>query len=190
MVLEDFDTELADILMIFVSWLCSFLFFLFFLFHFCSLQLLYSWFCLFLLFVYFFKPDNLNSSSIEAAALLYSSFILDEPSSTPYSGYVHDDSRFVWNFLDDRTSIPKENTSSVCSHNCDDKSEVCITVETGKGTCIISTTSLPGTATCIVEHMAYLDIASKLEWKPTANRYCLFWAFLLDFPSRFLKHVC
>ncbi|KAG7017961.1 Nicastrin, partial [Cucurbita argyrosperma subsp. argyrosperma] len=105
-VLEDFDTELADILMIFVN--------------------------------------NLNSSSIEAAALLYSSFILDEPSFAPYSGYVHDDSRFVWNYLADRTSIPKENTSSVCSQNCDDKSEVCITVETGKGTCIISTTSLPG----------------------------------------------
>ncbi|XP_022934238.1 nicastrin-like isoform X2 [Cucurbita moschata] len=88
---------------------------------------------------------NLNSSSIEAAALLYSLFILDERFSTLYSGYVHDDSRFVWNFLADRTSIPKENTSSVCSQNCDDKSEVCIRVETGKGTCIISTTSLPGT---------------------------------------------
>lgn len=70
----------------------------------------------------------------------YVGVILDEPSSTPYPGYVHDVSRFVWNFLADRTSNPKENTSSVCSQNCDDKSEVCIGAETGKGTCVISTT--------------------------------------------------
>lgn len=70
----------------------------------------------------------------------YVGVILDEPSSTPYPGYVHDVSRFVWNFLADRTSIPKENTSSVCSQNCDDKSEVCIGAETGKGTCVVSTT--------------------------------------------------
>lgn len=70
----------------------------------------------------------------------YVGVILDEPSSTPYPGYVHDVSRFVWNFLADRTSIPKENSSSVCSQNCDDKSEVCLGAETGKGTCVISTT--------------------------------------------------
>uniref|UniRef100_A0A0A0LBN5 Nicastrin n=1 Tax=Cucumis sativus TaxID=3659 RepID=A0A0A0LBN5_CUCSA len=70
----------------------------------------------------------------------YVGVILDEPSSAPYPDYVHDVSRFVWNFLADRTSIPKENTSSVCSQNCDDKSEVCIGAETGKGTCAISTT--------------------------------------------------
>ncbi|KAG7036691.1 Nicastrin [Cucurbita argyrosperma subsp. argyrosperma] len=70
----------------------------------------------------------------------YVGVILDEPSSTPYPGYVHDVSRFAWNFLADRTSIRKENTSSVCSQNCDDKSEVCIGAETGKGTCVVSTT--------------------------------------------------
>ncbi|XP_008457115.1 nicastrin isoform X1 [Cucumis melo] len=70
----------------------------------------------------------------------YVGVILDEPSSAPYPDYVHDVSRFVWNFLADRTSIPKENTSSVCSQNCDDRSEVCIGAETGKGTCVISTT--------------------------------------------------
>ncbi|XP_022143375.1 nicastrin [Momordica charantia] len=70
----------------------------------------------------------------------YVGVILDEPSSTPYPGYVHDVSRFVWNFLADRTSISKENTSSACSPNCNDKSEVCIGAEIGKGTCVISTT--------------------------------------------------
>ncbi|KAB2612342.1 nicastrin [Pyrus ussuriensis x Pyrus communis] len=43
----------------------------------------------------------------------YVGVMLDEPSSTPYLGYVGDISRFVWNFLAERTSIPKENASYV-----------------------------------------------------------------------------
>lgn len=71
----------------------------------------------------------------------YAGVILDEPSSTGYPGYVDDMSRFLWNFLADRTSIPSENDSSSCSQGCHNKGAVCIRVETdGKGVCVISTT--------------------------------------------------
>ncbi|KAF5480037.1 hypothetical protein F2P56_000812 [Juglans regia] len=70
----------------------------------------------------------------------YAGVILDEPSSTPYPGYVDDMSRFLWNFLADRTSIPSENGSS-CSQGCHNKGAVCVREETdGKGVCVISTT--------------------------------------------------
>ncbi|KAE8021938.1 hypothetical protein FH972_007785 [Carpinus fangiana] len=70
----------------------------------------------------------------------YVGVILGEPSSTPYSGYVDDVSRFLWNFLADRTSIPSKNASSVCSHGCS-RGEVCVRAEPdGKGACVISTT--------------------------------------------------
>nr|XP_023922051.1 nicastrin-like [Quercus suber] len=70
----------------------------------------------------------------------YVGVILDEPSSTPYLGYVDDVSRFLWNFLADRTSIPRENSSSTCSKGCNN-GEVCVRAETeGKGVCVISTT--------------------------------------------------
>ena len=70
----------------------------------------------------------------------YVGVILDEPSSTPNLGYVDDVSRFLWNFLADRTSIPRENSSSTCSKGCNN-GEVCVRAETeGKGVCVISTT--------------------------------------------------
>ncbi|XP_030942455.1 nicastrin-like [Quercus lobata] len=70
----------------------------------------------------------------------YVGVIPDEPSSTPYLGYVDDVSRFLWNFLADRTSIPRENSSSTCSKGCNN-GEVCVRAETeGKGVCVISTT--------------------------------------------------
>ncbi|PQQ09583.1 nicastrin [Prunus yedoensis var. nudiflora] len=73
----------------------------------------------------------------------YVGVILGEPSSPPYLGYVDDISRFVWNFLADRTSAPRKNRSSVCSQSqdCSNEGEVCIRAETeGKGVCVVSTT--------------------------------------------------
>ncbi|KAK7379220.1 hypothetical protein VNO80_04675 [Phaseolus coccineus] len=71
----------------------------------------------------------------------YVGVILDEPSSTPYTGYINDVPRFIWNFLADRTSIPRETNSSGCQHGCNGKDAVCIKVETdGKGVCVLSTT--------------------------------------------------
>lgn len=72
----------------------------------------------------------------------YVGVILDEPSSTPPLEYVSDVSRFVWNFLADRTSVLKgQNTSSACSQDCSNEGGVCIRAETdGKGVCVVSTT--------------------------------------------------
>ncbi|KAH9753366.1 Nicastrin [Citrus sinensis] len=71
----------------------------------------------------------------------YVGVVIGEPSFKPYLGYVDDVSRFVWNFLADRTSTPKENASSSCSKDCTNEDEVCIRAEiNGKGVCVISTT--------------------------------------------------
>jgi nicastrin len=71
----------------------------------------------------------------------YVGVIPGEPSSTPYPEYADDVSRFLWNFLADRTSIPSENASSVCSQGCSNRGGVCLRAETdGKGVCVISTT--------------------------------------------------
>ncbi|RDY12658.1 Nicastrin, partial [Mucuna pruriens] len=71
----------------------------------------------------------------------YVGVIMDEPSSTPYTGYINDVPRFIWNFLADRTSIPRENNSSGCQQGCNGSDEVCIKAETdGKGVCVLSTT--------------------------------------------------
>ncbi|KAL5164235.1 Nicastrin [Glycine soja] len=71
----------------------------------------------------------------------YVGVILDEPSSAPYAGYINDVPRFIWNFLADRTSIPRENNISDCQHGCNGRDEVCVKAETdGKGVCVLSTT--------------------------------------------------
>lgn len=71
----------------------------------------------------------------------YVGVILGKPSSTPYPAYVGDISRFVWNFLADKTSIPLKNTSSSCPNDCNGVGEVCIRQETNeKGVCLVSTT--------------------------------------------------
>ncbi|CAN8279000.1 unnamed protein product [Cochlearia groenlandica] len=72
----------------------------------------------------------------------YAGVIVGEPSSKPYLGYVGDVSRFLWNFLADKTSIQKGNTTSACSKGvCSKTNEVCIKAETNKeGTCVVSTT--------------------------------------------------
>ncbi|KAJ8763070.1 hypothetical protein K2173_023275 [Erythroxylum novogranatense] len=73
----------------------------------------------------------------------YVGVVVGEPSLTPYLGYVSDVSRFLWNFLADRTSVPKETASISCSQDCSNTGEVCIKAETnekGAGVCVISTT--------------------------------------------------
>ncbi|XP_061978467.1 nicastrin isoform X1 [Populus nigra] len=71
----------------------------------------------------------------------YVGVILGEPSSNPYLGYVDDVSRFIWNFLADRTSSSMLDASSDCSKECSNKGGVCIKAEVdGKGFCAISTT--------------------------------------------------
>ncbi|KAL2499032.1 Nicastrin [Abeliophyllum distichum] len=71
----------------------------------------------------------------------YVGVVLGEPSSVPYPGYVSDVSRFVWNFLADKTSISSKNTSSACPKDCSGLGELCIREEAdGKGVCVISTT--------------------------------------------------
>lgn len=79
----------------------------------------------------------------------YVGVILGDPTSRPYPDYVNDASRFVWNFLADRTSVPKENAGS-CPQNCSSIGEVCIRAETdGKGDCVISTTRYISENCCI-----------------------------------------
>lgn len=71
----------------------------------------------------------------------YVGVILGEPTPSPYPGYVGDVSRFVWNFLANKTSIPSRNVSSACPKECSGSGEICIQVETdGKGVCVSSST--------------------------------------------------
>ncbi|XP_049379425.1 nicastrin [Solanum stenotomum] len=71
----------------------------------------------------------------------YVGVVLGEPSSQPYLGNVGDVSRFVWNFLADKTAIPSKNMSSTCPKGCSGNGEMCVKAETdGKGVCVISTT--------------------------------------------------
>jgi nicastrin len=70
----------------------------------------------------------------------YVGVILGEPSSSPYLDYVSDVSRFVWNFLAEKTSKPSKNSTS-CPKDCGGEGELCVGSETdGKGVCVISTT--------------------------------------------------
>ncbi|KAK3159038.1 hypothetical protein QOZ80_2AG0144890 [Eleusine coracana subsp. coracana] len=57
-----------------------------------------------------------------------------------FPSYAGDTSRFVWNFLADRTSASAGNKSS-CTGKCNDEGEVCVGAEVeGGGRCVISTT--------------------------------------------------
>uniref|UniRef100_A0A2P2M6K5 Uncharacterized protein MANES_02G078600 n=3 Tax=Rhizophora mucronata TaxID=61149 RepID=A0A2P2M6K5_RHIMU len=70
----------------------------------------------------------------------YVGVIVGEPSSSPHPGSVSDVSRFLWNFLADKTSSRKEGISN-CSEDCSNKGGVCIKAETNdKGFCVSSTT--------------------------------------------------
>ncbi|KAL3525034.1 hypothetical protein ACH5RR_013406 [Cinchona calisaya] len=71
----------------------------------------------------------------------YVGVVQGEPSSSPYLGYVGDISRFLWNFLADKTSIPSKNTSASCPKDCSGVGELCIRGESdGKGVCVVSST--------------------------------------------------
>jgi nicastrin len=64
----------------------------------------------------------------------------DSPSSTQFPSYADDTSRFIWNFLADRTGTLAGNTSS-CTGKCSDESEMCVAAEVeGGGRCVVSTT--------------------------------------------------
>ncbi|CAN6829800.1 unnamed protein product [Brassica oleracea var. botrytis] len=72
----------------------------------------------------------------------YAGVMSGEPSSNPYLGSVSDVSRFLWNFLAEKTSVQKGNTTSSCSKGtCSRTDQVCIKAESNKeGTCVVSTT--------------------------------------------------
>ncbi|CAH8308715.1 unnamed protein product [Eruca vesicaria subsp. sativa] len=84
---------------------------------------------------YYISPTNTCPGN-------YAGVISGEPSSKPYLGYVSDVSRFLWNFLAEKTSVQEGNTTSVCSKgSCSKTEEVCIKAESNKeGTCVVSTT--------------------------------------------------
>lgn len=69
----------------------------------------------------------------------YVGVILGDPSSS-YPDYVDDMSRFIWNFLAERTSIPREDSLS-CSKDCKNSGELCVGSRIDhKGVCMLSTT--------------------------------------------------
>lgn len=71
----------------------------------------------------------------------YVGVIVREPSSALYPPYAGDISRFVWNFLADKTSVPSKNLTASCPKNCNGDGELCVGAEPdGKGVCIVSTT--------------------------------------------------
>lgn len=71
----------------------------------------------------------------------YVGVIVTDPSSTPQPGSSSDISRFVWNFLADKTATKMENTSLNCQKGCSSQGELCIKAETDKkGVCVRSTT--------------------------------------------------
>lgn len=70
----------------------------------------------------------------------YVGVFIDSPSDRQHPQYADDTSRFVWNFLAEKTSTSKKNLSS-CTGECSNSNEVCIGAETENGgRCIISTT--------------------------------------------------
>ncbi|CAO2816400.1 unnamed protein product [Amaranthus hypochondriacus] len=71
----------------------------------------------------------------------YVGVIVDDPSSPPYRGYSSDISRFIWNFLAEKTATKMNSSGSDCQQGCSDKSDMCIKSETEqKGVCVRSTT--------------------------------------------------
>ncbi|XP_057807225.1 nicastrin isoform X2 [Salvia miltiorrhiza] len=71
----------------------------------------------------------------------YVGVILGEPSTARYPIYAGDISRFIWNFLADKTALPSKNASSSCPKHCNGDGEVCIRQEAvEKGVCVISST--------------------------------------------------
>ncbi|KAL6912167.1 hypothetical protein ACP4OV_000972 [Aristida adscensionis] len=70
----------------------------------------------------------------------YVGVFMDDPSGTQFPSYADDTSRFLWNFLADRTSSLPGNRSS-CTGKCSNEGEVCVGAEVeGGGRCVLSTT--------------------------------------------------
>lgn len=102
----------------------------------------------------------------------YVGVIQGEPSSEPYLGHVGDVSRFVWNYMADKTSIPSKNVSP-CSENCSKTGGICIKQEIdGKGECVMSTTRY---LTC--SNASRLEVAS---WESRVS-HRLAWFTILAF---------
>lgn len=68
----------------------------------------------------------------------YVGVFVDSPSETQHPQYADDTSRFVWNFLADRTSVPQKNASP-CK-DCQNQAGVCVAAETENSRCVTSTT--------------------------------------------------
>lgn len=70
----------------------------------------------------------------------YVGVLVDSPDSQNPQ-HVDDTSRFIWNFLADRTRLPGPNVSIGCSGKCENAGEVCIGSDgQRKGRCVLSTT--------------------------------------------------
>lgn len=70
----------------------------------------------------------------------YVGVLVTDPSSPPYPGYSSDISRFVWNFLADKTATQRKNNVSDCEKGCSGQGELCIKTETSQSACVRSTT--------------------------------------------------
>ncbi|KAG6777347.1 hypothetical protein POTOM_017168 [Populus tomentosa] len=123
----------------------------------------------------------------------YVGVILGEPSSNPYLGYVDDVSRFIWNFLADRTSSSMEDASSDCSKECSNKGGVCIKAEVdGKGVCTISTTRghylAPTDSTWKFPSMASSTTIStykiKMLWKMNYTLHGIYFRYVPAYSTR------
>ncbi|PKA47187.1 Nicastrin [Apostasia shenzhenica] len=69
----------------------------------------------------------------------YVGVFIDLPSETQHPQYADDTSRFVWNFLADRTSAQQKNANS-CKGECPGNGQVCVAAETDNSRCVTSTT--------------------------------------------------
>lgn len=81
---------------------------------------------------HFISPSNVCPNH-------YVGVFVDSPSETQRPQFADDTSRFVWNFLADRTSAPKK-SSSPCKGECSSPSDVCVGAETESSRCVTSTT--------------------------------------------------
>ncbi|KAH0468003.1 hypothetical protein IEQ34_003036 [Dendrobium chrysotoxum] len=80
----------------------------------------------------FISPSNVCPSH-------YVGVFVDLPSETQHPQYADDTSRFVWNFLADRSS-GSQKTASPCKVDCHNPADVCVAAETESSRCVTSTT--------------------------------------------------
>ncbi|PKU68574.1 Nicastrin [Dendrobium catenatum] len=80
----------------------------------------------------FISPSNVCPSH-------YVGVFVDLPSETQHPQYADDTSRFVWNFLADRSS-GSQKTAIPCKVDCHNPADVCVAAETESSRCVTSTT--------------------------------------------------